>query len=123
MFGEKADQTLLRQLLNTAEYPNIEYRLTELVLKEPPKPGESVFLFDSKGELVLGGRTNALALPVSLSPMANHKLKLSGSTSLKLSDFGITPPKANGDGWWVEVSDEVRASFVWVLERARPGVN
>ena len=65
-------------------YPKIEYRLSELVLKEAPKAKDGPYVFDAKGELALAGVTNKISMPVNVTPMADKKLKITGTLAPKL---------------------------------------
>src|ERR1041385_4162175 len=49
------------------KYPKIEYRVTELTLKETPKSATGPFTFDSKGELTVSGHTNTVSFPVTMT--------------------------------------------------------
>ncbi len=50
-----------------------------------------------------------------------HKLRISGSAAVRLSDFGIRPSSLPGEHWLAKVDDEVKLSFDWVLRRAGAG--
>ena len=77
--------------MSMAKFPKIEYRLTELSLKETPKTATGPFTFDSKGELSLSGVTNKVAFPVTMTK-TDKGLSTTGTTSVKMTSYGITPP-------------------------------
>src|SRR5882724_3854042 len=81
----------MHDMLKTDTYPMIVFRLTELTLKEAPKSKDDPYIFDSKGELAVAGVTNQLSMVVSIFPLADKKLKISGTAPLKMTDFKIEP--------------------------------
>src|SRR6266699_3241166 len=60
-----AMDTVMYDAMKEKDYRRIDYRLTEMTLKEAPKSPEAPFLFDTKGELVVSGVTNQVAMPVT----------------------------------------------------------
>ena len=116
MFSHKSDQAVLHHALRTSENPNIVYRLHHLIATSPPPSEPSALLLRSTGEVVIGGITNSISAPVRIS-RNDGGLRLSGSISLKLSDFGIMPPSAQGNDWVVKVSDSVESSFDLQLKK------
>ena len=61
-------------------YPRIEYRLSELVLKESPKAKEGPYVFDTKGDLMVAGVSKTISMVVNVTPMADKKVKIAGTT-------------------------------------------
>ncbi len=110
LFSDQPDQAVLHRALKTTDHPNIIYRLHPLALTNAPQSEASAYLLQSTGELVIAGVTNPISMPVKITRQG-EALKLSGSTSLKLSDFGIKPPSAEGKDWTIEVGDVVQTSF------------
>jgi len=108
--GTKAMDDRMYQAMNQAKFPKIEYRLTELTLKESPKSANGPFSFDSKGELSLSGVTNKVSFPVTMT-REDKTLKTSGSTTVKMTSFGIEPP---GLILGIKTGDEVKITFDWV---------
>ena len=96
------------------DHPRIEYRLTEMTLKEAPKSADAPFLFDSKGELSVAGVTNKIQMPVSMTRVEKDKLKFTGSTSVKMTSFGIEPPKLIGI---LSTGDDVKITFEWLAAK------
>jgi hypothetical protein len=101
--------------LKAQENPKIFYRLTELTLKEAPKDKDSPYVFDSKGEVAVAGVTNSVAFPVNVLPVPGNKIKVSGSTTLKMTDFKIQPPAPTFALGAIKTGDEVKISFEWIL--------
>jgi len=106
--------------LKVQDNPKIMYWLTELTLKEAAKDKDSPYVFDSKGEVVVTGITNAVAFPVNVLPMAGDKIKISGNTNLKMTDFKIEPPAPKIALGALKTGDEVKISFEWIVELKTP---
>jgi hypothetical protein len=99
----------------------ILYRLNELVLKEPAKSKEAPYVFDSKGELVIGGVTNTISMPVNVTPLGEKKLKITGNTTVKMTSFKIDPPAPALALGLIKTGDDVKVLFEWmVAQRAAP---
>src|SRR2546422_8500732 len=88
--------TVMYEHIKQKDHPRIEYRLTEMTLKEAPKSADAPVVFDSKGELSVAGVTNQVQMPVSMTRVDKDKLKFTGSTSVKMTSFGIQPPTLIG---------------------------
>jgi polyisoprenoid-binding protein YceI len=112
-YSDKMDEVMYEHI-KQATNPKISFRLTDLTLKEPAKSKDSPYLYDSKGELTVAGVTNKISLPVKILPLADKKLKVSGDTTLKMSDFGVQPPVLIGI---LSTGDSVKLSFDWTLEQ------
>src|ERR1022692_4369505 len=63
--GHDGMDEVMQQAMNEKDHPKIQYRLTEMTLKEPHAPA-TPFAFDTKGELIVNGVTNVISMPVSI---------------------------------------------------------
>jgi hypothetical protein len=55
-------------------------------------------------------------MPVKVLPMADKKLKISGTANVKMSDFKIEPPSPSiPGGAMIKTADEVKVIFDWVV--------
>jgi len=103
------------EMMNLPKYPKIVYHLTELVLKEAPKEKTEPYVFDSKGELAISGKTNKLSMVVKVLPLGekngDKRVKITGTTPLKMTDFGIEPNSIVIS----KTGDDVTIKFDWVL--------
>jgi polyisoprenoid-binding protein YceI len=120
----KSDKTAMDNVMYDAmkekEYRRIDYRLSELTLKEAPKSPDAPFVFDTKGELVVAGATNKIEMPVTMTRVAKDKLKFTGSTSVKMTSFGIQPPAPKIALGLISTSDDVKLTFEWLTARKEP---
>jgi len=104
-------------MLKAEEPPNrITYRSTDLILKEAPKTKDAPYVFDSTGELVVAGVTNKISMPVSVLPLPDKKLKITGTKPLKMTDFGIQPATMIV---FVKTSEDIKIPFEWIVGAAK----
>ena len=101
--------------LKVAEQNRIYYRLTELTLKEAAKSKDAPYVFDSVGELAAAGITNKITMPVSVTPMADNKLRITGTLKAKMSDFKIEPPAPAIAGGLIKTADEITLLIDWTV--------
>lgn len=118
-YSTSMDDIMYGKLLQE-QHPRIVYHLNELVLKESPKAASDPYVFDSKGDLIVAGVTNAISMPVNVTPLGGKKLKISGSTPLKMTDFKITPPAPAVALGLIKVGDEVTIKFEWMVQERKP---
>ena len=116
-YSDSMDQVMYEQL-RAEEFPKIVYYLTELTLKESAKSPERPYFFESKGHLVIAGVTNQIKLPVNIFVLTNRNLKISGSTKVRMTDFGIDPPSPTASFGLIKTEDEVKLSFDWMLAQS-----
>ena len=111
-YSDSMDDIMWGKLL-MLNHPRILYRLEELTLKESPKSPADPYVFDAKGELVVAGVTNPIAMPVNITPLGGKKLKITGSTTVKMTDFKIEPPAPKIALGFIKTGDEVKLIFDW----------
>jgi hypothetical protein len=96
------------------EFTSIDYKLTEMVIKgEVPATGSPV-TFDCKGELTVSGTTNKVSFPVKMERVGDDKLKFSGTTKVKMTDYGIKPPAPSIGLGMIKTGDEVTLTWTWM---------
>lgn len=77
--------------LRTDEYKTIDFKMLELIKVNELSAG--TYQVDVKGELTITGTTNIIELPFKLMVSPN-KITIEGQNKLKMTDYGIEPPKA-----------------------------
>ena len=112
-YSDKMNEVMYEHMKQTNSV-KIAYRVTELVLKEPPKSKDLPYIFDSKGELVVAGVTNKISMPVNVTPLGGKKVKITGNTTAKMSDFKMEPPKLIG---LLTTGDDVKLFFEWTVQQ------
>lgn len=112
--GKKGMDEVMHDAMHQKEHPKVEYRLKELTLKEAAKSAEGPFQFDSVGDLAINGVTNSIKMPVTMERVDKTKLKTSGSTTIKMTSFGIKPPAPKLALGLVRTDDDVKVTFEWL---------
>jgi len=118
-YSDKMDEIMWEHLREPAN-KRIVYRLTELKLKEAPKAKDAPYVFDAKGDLAVAGVTNKVVMAVSVLPLADKRLEITGSTTLKMTDFKVEPPAPKIALGLIKTGDEVKLIFKWVLAQRKP---
>ena len=113
-YSDSMDSVMREKMKEPAE-PRALYHLTELTLKESPKATDAAYLFDSTGQLIVAGVTNTISMPVSVTPLGDKKIKITGNTSVKMTQFGIQPPAPAIALGMIKTGDEVKLIFEWMV--------
>jgi RNA polymerase sigma factor (sigma-70 family) len=114
-YSDRMDE-IMYESLRERDYHQISYRLVELSLTGATNRNKVLqYLFDSRGELVVAGTTNEITMPVFVQPLSDGKLKISGSTSFKMTDFNVAPVDINLVIGHITTGNEVSIHFEWVL--------
>ncbi len=87
------------------------------MLKEAAKDKAAPYVYDAKGLLAVAGVTNAVSFPVNVVPQggADKRIKISGTTSVKMSQYKIEPPSPKFLGNLIKTGDDVKLIFDWVI--------
>lgn len=98
-------------------YSQIKYRLEALRLVDTrdEQPGR----LEGRGLLEIAGVTNRIVLPVTLQ-VRGDTMTFSGEFGLKMTDFGIEPPKHSPEKGVIQAGDAVKVSFSWSVRRRDP---
>lgn len=113
-YSDSMDDIMYGKLLEPAN-PRILYHLDELVLKEAPQGTNAAYVFDATGQLVVAGVTNKMSMPVEITPLGNKRVKITGHTAVKMTDFAIKPPAPAIALGLIKTGDEVKLIFEWVV--------
>lgn len=96
----------LRRMLETERYPEIRFRVEEVLASFPALAERTDVTLKISGVMLIRGVERAMAW-TGRARIEEGKLWVRGESELKLTDFGITPPKK----FFLAVGDRVRASF------------
>ena len=110
---------VMQQAMKYDQFPKIEYKLTELTFTGMDEATKAL-KFDSKGDLTVAGVTKPAAFPISMERVAGGKLKFSGTTKVKMTDHGVTPPAPKIALGMIKTGDEVTLTFEWNLSKPAP---
>lgn len=89
--GKSAMDKNTYKALNTKKYKNITFELSEVT--NINKNDAVTYTLDGKGVLTITGVSKTVDVRLVLSK-ENQGINLTGSKTIKMSDFGIDPPKA-----------------------------
>ena len=119
-FSNKMDEIMYAKL-NAPTHPRILYRLLTMRLRAGAQPNVP-YLFETQGELVVGGVTNVISMPINVLPLEGNRLKISGTASILMTDFHIEPPAPKIALGLIKTGNEVKLAFDWLLvqKEARP---
>jgi polyisoprenoid-binding protein YceI len=118
-YNKKMDEIMLEHL-NSSQFPKIEYRLLTLT----PKAGaatDGAMPFDATGLVTVSGVTRTNVMPVTIQRVDQAKLKVTGSTPLKMTDFGVKPPAPALALGLIKTGDDVTITFEWLLAQKTAG--
>jgi polyisoprenoid-binding protein YceI len=114
--GGKRMDAVMQEHMKFEQHKSIEYR----VLKLAPKAG-AAGQFDATGALTIAGVTKTNTMPVTIERVDDTKLKVTGTTAVKMTDFGIKPPAPDIAGIsLIRTGDEVKLKFEWVTAPKAP---
>jgi hypothetical protein len=118
-YSDRMDEVMYEHL-KAPESPRIAYHLTELTLKEAAKSKDAPYVFEAKGQLIVAGVTNDVAMPVNILPLGDKKLKISGTATVKMSDYKIEPPAPKIALGMIKTGDDVKIVFDWMVAQRNP---
>jgi polyisoprenoid-binding protein YceI len=112
--SSKRMDEVMQEHMNVAKFPRIEYRLIELKPKSDAG-ATGALQFDAVGALTISGTTRTNTMPVTIERGEDGRLKISGATPLKMTDFGVQPPAPSILGMSpIKTGDEIKITFEWV---------
>jgi polyisoprenoid-binding protein YceI len=103
---------LMAEALKAQAHPEIRFEMTEAV---PQRATAEAFVLKTKGKLTIAGVTKEIAFDVQGSRNPDGRYTLVGNAPVKMTSFGINPPKAMMNT--IRTGDDVKVTFRWVVER------
>jgi len=101
----------LRRALKADDHPTISFSLPSNQLQRAVQGGSAPVLVD--GTLTIAGRTEPVRTRVTATPIPGRGLRVQGEQALRMSAFGVKPPRLLLGT--LEVRDLVRVAFDLVL--------
>jgi polyisoprenoid-binding protein YceI len=115
-FDELMDE-VMQEHMDMAKYPNIEYHLGELK-PESAAGAAGPLKFVALGTLTVSGTAQPSTMTVTIERIDSTRIKIAGSTPLKMTDFGVEPPAPRILGMpTIRTGDDIKVSFEWLLVR------
>ncbi len=111
---------VMQETMNAKDHPKIEYKLKELTFKEFK---DDVMQFDAVGDLTVKGQTKTVTHPVQITRPDASTLKISGTTNVKMTDYGIQPPAPKIALGMIKTGDDVKLVFDWLLQKTEAAAN
>jgi hypothetical protein len=108
---------IMHDALKVKDHPQINYVLKEMKLKDPARKAGSPLEFDTKGDLTVAGKTQSIDMVVSMQMMEGGKVKTTGTKTVKMTDFGISPPSPKVALGFIKTADDVKITFEWVTAK------
>jgi polyisoprenoid-binding protein YceI len=99
----------LREALKANAYPTIYFMLKEAQTGALPDSSGTWYTVDASGQLIIAGERRTLDLPVNAERLDDGRLRFVGSTSFKMSDWGVEPPSVMLGT--INTGDEVTIDF------------
>ncbi len=117
-YTKKMDD-VMQEHMNEAKHKRIQYKLTEL--KPKSAAGSTGALqFEAVGDLTISGTTKSHSMPVTIEKK-DGKLKVTGKTTLKMTDYGVKPPAPSIAGMsLIKTGDEITITFEWLTAQKAP---
>ncbi|HTL17901.1 MAG TPA: YceI family protein [Patescibacteria group bacterium] len=117
-FSNKMD-AIMHEALRANEDPTIAFKLKRLTVKNPPNIAGAAGELEAQGQVTVAGVSIETTFPVKVLSLSRDQLRLSGSTTMKMSDFRIEPPAPKIALGLVKTADEIKVSFDWVVQRQK----
>jgi polyisoprenoid-binding protein YceI len=109
---------LMQKAMKADDFPRVEFTLTEMTFKGPHVAGKP-FDLEAAGELVIAGATNKVSFPITVEPLDEGKIKVSGSAPVKMTAYGLSPPAPVLAGGALRCGDDVKIQFDWILKEKK----
>jgi polyisoprenoid-binding protein YceI len=117
--GKSLMDSVMHNAMKQEQHTNIVYRLLEMRPSSQEHKPSTPFQFDATGALTVAGVTRTNTMLVSIEPIGSTKLKVSGSTAVKMTDFGITPPAPKLALGAIKTGDDVKIFFEWLTAQRK----
>ena len=105
--------------LNAQKHKYARYSLKNIKVAEAKRKAGEPLVFDTKGMLSVNGKSAPVSMQITIAKGEGDKLKVSGKTKLKMSQFGITPPAPKIALGLIKTGDEVSVEFNWFVARKK----
>ena len=100
---------LIHRALKTDEHPQIRYELG--AVDSVAATGEGAFVVYTRGTLTLAGVSNEIGVAVEGTKREDGVVQFSGSHTLSMRAYGITPPRVKLPGMTLTTQDEATVHF------------
>jgi polyisoprenoid-binding protein YceI len=105
--------TVMHNDMNAETHPRIEYKVLEMTPKG--KEGNGI-KFGTKGTITCNGVTTTNDFDVIITKVDDKKLKVSGTTKVKMTDYKIQPPAPKIALGAIKTGDDVKLTWEWLTQ-------
>jgi hypothetical protein len=116
--GKKDMDKKTFEALKTGKYPEIVYKLGEVEVVGGGGRARTSFQLRTTGELTIAGFTRTLEMPMTIEVLDERRLRISGRTAIRMSDYRVARPQAMGG--LIKAGDKVEVEVAWVVATAEP---
>jgi polyisoprenoid-binding protein YceI len=109
-YNKRMDE-VYQEHMEEPKFKKMEYKLTELKGKGDAKAGKCEF--DAIGTLTVHGVAKTITMPVTIEKVDAKKIKITGATSLKMSDYGVKPPSPDIGVAKITTGDDIKVTLEW----------
>lgn len=110
---ECGNGTMNRKLRDALGSSPIRFQLSNARVGQPNSSGR--FLAEANGQLTIHGTSRTQRVRANGRRLANNRFQFTGETSLKMSDFGVQPPRALAGT--LRTGDQVTVKFDVTVSR------
>lgn len=115
--GNRKMDEIMQDHMNMKAHPRITYHLTDMKLQPGTKATSQRAEFATAGDLTVAGATRSVEMPALIERQSGGKLSIKTSITLKMTDFGITPPAPKLAMGLIKTGDDVVLEIEWVLRK------
>ena len=113
--GKQRMNEVMHGAMNAEKHKYARWSLTEIKLADTKRKAGDPIVFETKGKLDVNGKSAPVSMQVSIANVEGGKLKVSGKTKLKMSQFGIVPSAPKIALGLITTGDEVTVEFSWFV--------
>ena len=113
--GKQRMNEVMHGAMNAQKHKFARYNLKEIKVVDKKRKAGDPIVFNTKGTLNINGKSAPVSMQISIAKREGDKLKVSGKTKLKMSQFGITPPAPKIALGLITTGDEVSVEFEWFV--------
>ena len=113
--GKQRMNEVMHGAMNAQKHKFARYNLKEIKVVDKKRKAGDPIVFNTKGTLNINGKSAPVSMQISIAKRKGDKLKVSGKTKLRMSQFGITPPAPKIALGLITTGDEVSVEFEWFV--------
>jgi len=116
--GKSAMDDIMYDAMNSRTHRLISYELTKMAPAQTPRKSGDPLTYNTEGKLTVNGVTKEVQFPVSIKAKDDRILEITGKTTVKMTDFSITPPAPKIALGLINTGDEVIIGLQWLVAKS-----